>query len=218
MSHNTFGVGTAPPPAPPQMPGYPPLPPGPPAGGRRRRLWPTLVAAAAVGAVVASGAAALITTQTRDSVAAPTSPEPSTVTVPAPTPVVPAPLPTAQADRQTCQQGWIPAGQAIDSATAALDVLPKGVKIADPAVQANPEWAAAVSKAGGFYRQASSALDGQIAPGTTPVLAAAAHTAVTALRTLGDSMSPPSDINGNAGEIANAAAAQVGVLCQRLAP
>lgn len=218
MTHNTFGVGTVPPPYPPQIPGYPPLPPSPPTGGGRRR-WPILLAAATVGAAVAAGAAAVITTQVRDATAsAPNLPAQVTVSVPAPTPAAPAPLPTEQADRQTCQQGWVPAGQAIDSATSSLNVLPKGMKVVDPAVQANPEWANAVSKAGEFYRQASSTLDGQIAPGTTPVLAEAAHTAVTALHALGDAMSPPSDINGNVGEIANAAAAQVGVLCQRLAP
>lgn len=217
MSHNTFGVGTAPPPAPPQMRGYPP-PPGPPSGGGRRRRWPVIVAAAAVGAVVAAGAAALITTQSRDGAATSAASAPSTVTVPAPTPAAPAPLPTAQADQQTCRQGWIPAGEAIDSATGALNVLPKGMKIDDPAVQSNPEYAAAVIRAAGFYRQASSALDRQIAPGTTPVLAAAAHTAVAALQALGDAMSPPAAMNGDVFNIADSAAAQVGVLCQRLAP
>lgn len=217
MTYNHFGAGTVPP-VPPQISGYPPLPPGPPAGGRQHR-WPILIAAAAVGGMVAVAAVTAITTQARLSAhTAPKSPPPVTVTVPPPTPAAPTPLPTAQADRQTCQQGWIPAGQAIDSATAALDVLPKGMKVADPAVQANPEWANAVGKAGEFYRNASAILRGQIAPGTTPVLAEAAHTAVTALHALGDAMSPPSDINGNAGAIANAAAAQVGVLCQRLAP
>lgn len=217
MSHNTFRVDIAPPPRPPQLPGYPPVPPVPPSGGGRWRRWPVLVAAAAVGAVVAAGAAALITTQSRES-AATSAPAPSTVTVPAPTPAAPVPLPTAQADQQTCRQGWIPAGEAIDSATAALNVLPKGMKIDDPAVQANPQYAAAVIRAAGFYRQAASALDGQIAPGATPVLREAAHAAVTALRALGDSVAAPGEINGNVGEIANAASAQVGVLCQRLAP
>lgn len=212
---NPNRVGTAPPPIPPQMPAYPPMPPGPPTGGRR---WPALVAAAAVGAVTAAAMAAIVTTQIRDNASAPNSPAPVSVTVPAPSPVSPAPLPTAQADRQTCQQGWLPAGTAIDSATGALSVLPAGMKVTDPAVQANPAWAEAVRKAGEHYREASHALDGQIAPGTTPALAEAAKTAVSALRTLGDSMSPPSDINGNAFDIANEASAQVGILCQRLAP
>jgi len=216
MTHNTFGVDTAfPPPPPPQMPSYPPLPPGPPSGGSRR--WPVLVAAAVIGAVVSAGAAFAITTQAQDTTVQ-GLPAPTTVTVAAPTPAPPVPLPTTEADRQTCRQGWVPAGQAMDSAIAALNVIPKGMKIEDPAVQANPEWASALGKASDFYRQASTALDGQIAPGTTPVLAQAAHSAVSALRLLGDSMSPPNEIDGNAGEIANAAAAQMGTLCKRLAP
>ncbi|WP_249026263.1 hypothetical protein [Mycobacterium xenopi] len=90
--------------------------------------------------------------------------------------------------------------------------------ILDPAVQRNPEWAAAVRKAGGFYRQASEALAAQIAPGTTPVLNQAAQTAVKAFRVLGDSYITFDPISGNAHEIAVAASKQMTALCTRLAP
>lgn len=217
MSHNTFEVGTAPPPAPPQMAGYPP-PPGPPSGGRRRRLWPMLVAAAAGGAVVASGAAALITTQARDTVAAPASPMPSTVTIPAPTPAPPAPLPAAQADRETCQVGFVGTQQPTKSAAQALAILPSGMKVLDPAVRSNPVWAGAVRSAGESYRQASDALRAHIAPGTTPVLAQAANTAVSAFRLVGDAYVAFDPIAGNAFEMALESSDQMVALCQRLAP
>jgi hypothetical protein len=163
--------------------------------------------------------AAVITAQARDTATeGPAAPTPVTVTVPAPAPPSPVPLPTSQADRQTCQGGWVAAGNLIDSATGAMAVLPKGMKIDDPAVWANPEWAAAVRRAGDFYRQASDALKTQIAPGATPVLTEAAHTAVKALHTLGDATADPGAINGNAFDIANKASAQMAVLCTRLAP
>ena len=69
MSHNTFGIGTVPPPPPPPMPGYPPQPPGPPAESGRRR-WPALVAAGIIAGVIASTAAAVITVNARDTTAA----------------------------------------------------------------------------------------------------------------------------------------------------
>ena len=191
--------------------------PPPPAGGRRRR-WPVLVGAGVVGAVVAAVAAAVITVQVRDTTtaAAPETHPPVTATVPAPAPPLPAPLPTAQADRQTCEQGWIPAGNLIDSAEAAMHIVPKGSKIDDPAVRSNPEWSAALQKAGDLYRQASDALKSRIAPGTTPILAEAANTAVQALRLLGDTISKNDPISGNAGDIGNATAKEIGVLCTRL--
>jgi hypothetical protein len=220
MSQN-YTVDTAfpPPPPPPVMPGYSPLPPGPPADGRRHRRWPVL-AAAGVAGVVAAVAAAVITVQARDTTtpAAPETRVPVTVTVPAPVPPSPAPLPTAQADRQTCEQGWIPAGHFIDSAKAALATLPKGINIGDPVVRTNPDWIATAQRAGDFYRQAGDALKSAIAPGTTPILAEAASTAVKALRVLGDANSTNDLVIGNAIEISNATAKEVGVLCTRLAP
>lgn len=218
MSHNTFRVDTALPPTPPQLPGYPPLPPVPPSGGGRRRRWPALVAAAAVGAVVAAGAAALITTQARDGAATSAAPAPSTVKVPAPTPAAPAPLPTAQADRQTCQVGFIGTQAPTKSAAQALAILPPGMKVLDPAVQSNPDWAAAVRRAGDYYRQASDALRAHIAPGTTPVLAQAANTAVNAFRLVGDAYVNGDPIAGNAFELALESSDQMVALCQRLAP
>ena len=129
MSQNHFGVDTAfPPPPPPPVPGWPPhQPPGPPpARPARGRRWPVLVAAGAIAATIASVAAASITLSARDtgpSDASVTS-SPVTVTVAAPTPAAPAPLPTAEADRQTCQDGWVQAGNLIRSAQDAISVLP----------------------------------------------------------------------------------------------
>ena len=64
MSHNTFGIGTVPPPPPP-MPGYPPQPPGPPDESGRATLA-ALVAAGVIAGVIASTAAAVITVNARD--------------------------------------------------------------------------------------------------------------------------------------------------------
>ena len=222
MSQNRFGVDTAyPPPPPPQVPGWPPQQPGPPPGRpHRRRHWPVYTTAAVLSAVIASVAAAAITVQFRDSgaPASPTESAPVTVTVPSPTASAPTPLPTGQADQQTCRQGWIPAGNLTKEAISALQVLPAGTQVGDPAVQANPQWSAAVRDAATSYTRAADALDSAIAPGTTPVLAEAAHTAVDALRLLGDAMIKGDPINGNAAEIANSAGGHVGLLCQRLAP
>lgn len=219
MSNRLFDVGTVPPPPwPPAMPGYSPMPPGPPAPDRRRS-WPGLATAGVVGAVVAAAAAAIITAQARDTTAAPPQTSaPVTVTVPAPPPPLPAPLPTAQADRQTCDQGWDGTDVPTKSAAKALDILPPGVTVLDPAVQENPEWAAAVRRAGGLYLQASEGLATQIAPGTTPILAQAANTAAKALRVLGDSHITFDPISGNAHHLAVDAANQMAVLCTRLAP
>lgn len=218
MNQNMFGVGTVPPPMPPQMPGYPPpLPPGPPARGRRR--WPMLIVAGAVGAVIASGAAALITTQARGNTAAPAqTPAPVTVTVRAPASAAPIPLPTAQADRQTCQVGFVATQAPTKSAAQALSILPPGVKVLDPAVQTNPDWAAAVHRAGEYYKQASEALRTQIAPGSTPVLEHAANTAVSAFRLIGDAYTNFDPIAGNAYEMALESSDQMVALCTRLAP
>lgn len=208
------------PPAPPAyhpayyQPGYAPLPPGPP---RRPRLWPALVTAGVIGAAVASIAAGTITAQVRDN-AAPAAPESVTITVPAPVPPAPAPLPVAQANRQTCQQGWLATVQPARDATAALALLPSGMSILDPAVRTNADWTAAVQRAGDLYRQASTALQAQIAPGTTPILANAAATAVQAFQALGDSYSGFDAIAGNAHDVATESSDQMAVLCKRLAP
>lgn len=208
-----------PPPYPPPPPGSQFRPQSPPPAIRRTRRWPAVVAAAAVGALTAAVTAAVITVRVQDPVESAQRAQPAvTETVDAPAPAPPAKLPTAQADRRTCEQGWIPAGSLIDDAQAELAKTPPGVAVDDPAVVANPEWAAAVTRAGELYRQAGTTLAGNIAPGTTPVLSEAAATAVRALRLLGDTISARDPINGNAGEISNAAAAQVGTLCQRLAP
>jgi hypothetical protein len=199
------------------MPGYSPHPPGPPSGTGRRG-WPVLVAAGVAGAIIASLAAAVITINTRDTPATSAAPTPVTVTVGAPTPAPPGPLPTAKADRQTCQVGFIGTQAPTKSAADALSILPSGVKVLDPAVQANPQWSAAVQSAGRFYEQASDALESQIAPGTSPVLAQAAHTAVDAFRLVGNAYENFDPIAGNAYEIALSASDQMVALCTRLAP
>lgn len=237
MNPNTFGIDTAFPPhpqspvgytpVPPQggypvpPPGYPPLPPHgqPIPRPRRPRRWPAIVAAGVVGAVVASAVALGISLQGRGTDSTPTqAAAPVTVTVSAPTSAAPAPLPVAQADSQTCRQGWIPAGNLTDAAQGALHTLPPGVKVGDPQIESNPSWKSAVDQAAASYNRAADALEGAIAPGTTPVLAEAAHAAVNALRLLGDSYAVNAPILGNAVDIANDAGGHVGLLCQRLAP
>lgn len=223
MSENRFGVDTAfPPPPPPPVPGWPPnQPPSPPpAGPARGRRWPLLVAVGVVAASLASFAAATITVGTRDTgvSAAHTAPSSVTVTVAAPTPPAPALLPTAQADLQTCKQGFLATDAPSRSAKDALATLPAGVKVLDPVVQQTPELANAVRSAGDYYIQASQALERKIAPGTTPVLLNAATSMAKALRALGDSYKTFDPIAGNAHEIVNEANAQMIALCSRLAP
>ncbi|MDO2394864.1 hypothetical protein QRB38_13690 [Mycobacterium avium subsp. hominissuis] len=92
------------------------------------------------------------------------------------------------------------------------------MKVGDPAIQSDPSMSAAVQDAASAYRRAADVLDKAIAPGTTPVLAEAAHTAVNASRLLADAIGNNDPINGNAGDIADAAAGHIGLLCQRLAP
>jgi hypothetical protein len=211
MTHHT---GTGPPPVgPPVMPQYFPPPP------HHERRWPQILTAAVIGALIAAVGAVAITIQLR---AAGTDGSngsaPVTVTVPAPTPISPAPLPATQADRKTCEQGYIPAGQLIAQAKAALATLPQGIKIGQPAVPTNPEWSAAAKRAADFYKQASDALEQAVAPGTTPILAEAAATAVKELRLMSDTIGTNSVIDGNAGEIGNATAKEVSALCYRFAP
>lgn len=219
--HHTVDVAFPPPLPPPPDPGKWPPPPGPPPPppGGSRRSWPALATAVAAGAVVAAIIAAVITMQVRDTTpaAAPTH-APVTKTVQPPAPASPAPLPTAQADRQTCEQGWIPAGHFIDSGKAALRTLPGGVRIGDPIVKTNPDWNAAAQQAASFYRQAGDAMASAIAPGTTPILAAAADTAVKELRLFSVVISTNDATVGNAGTLGNATANAVGTLCERLAP
>lgn len=222
MNEKPFGVDTAfppPPPAfpPPPHPGYPPQLPGPSARARRR--WPVLVASGIAGAIVASAVSTIVTVQARDGASSqPRVSSPTTVTVAAPTPPAQVPLPTAEANRQTCRQGWIAAGNHIKSAQAAVSGLPPEIKVGDPAVASNPQWAAAVQQAADFYRQAGDALAPNIAPGTTPVLAEAARTSVKALRLLADAIRTSDPITGNAVAIANETTQQTGDLCVRLVP
>lgn len=207
-------------PPPPSVPGFPPLPPGPPPARGPRRRWPVLVAAGLVGAVVAAVAAATITVANRDSspAAAPQPRAPVTKTVSPVAPPPPAPLPTAQADHQTCYQGWDSAGQLFGQAKAALATLPKDVKVGDPAIPTNPDWNAAAQKAANLYRQASETLRSAFAPGTTPILSEAVATAVKELRLTADAIGTNDRAVGNAGTIGNATAYEVGTLCDRLAP
>lgn len=228
-----FGVDTAFPPnspqVPPAPPGYPPFPPPgyPPVvpaqrvdRERRRNRWPLIVAAGLVGALVASTAAVAITLQSRGTTAtaAPEPTAPVTVTVPAPTPAPPAPLPTAQADRQTCRDGYLGSDAPYKAATDTLAVLPPGTKILDPATQQNPEWADAVRKAGGLYIQAADILQSKIAPGSTPVLSEAATTAAKTYRVLGNSYKNFEPIVGNARDMAQEVSDEMAALCTRLAP
>lgn len=182
----------APPPVWPPPP-YPP--PGPPP--RVARRWPLLAAAAAAGAIIAATAATLITIQaTPTPVAAPASPAP-TVTETATPPAPPAPLPAAQADAQTCH-GWSDATTLINQSAQAQSVLPDGMTITNPEVQANPAWSAAVAKSAELDNKAATTLAAQLAPGTTPMLADMTNTTVSALRTLSIAERTYDPANGNA--------------------
>ncbi len=225
MSKSTFGVDTAfPPPPQPPVPGWPPPhqppPPGPPGASNRRRRggWALMAAAGVAGAVLASTVAAVVTLQARDtgSTTATSAPTPITVTVSAPSSPAPDRLPAGEANSQTCRQGWVAAGNLIQSAQTALRVLPPNVKVGDPAATSDPRWSTTVLQAADLYGQASSALEADLAPGTTPVLAEAARTSVRALRLLGDAIRTSDPATGNVVAIANESTKQTGVLCDRL--
>lgn len=193
----------------------PPAPPSPPPTGARR-LWPQLAAGAAIGAALATLTALAITTiGPNASTTTPAAPAPVTVTA-APQPG-PAPLPLDQANRQTCQEGWLNASVHIRNATNAQAAIGAD-SILDPAVRANPSWTAAVHDAGAQYRQAADALKTQIAPGTSPILLATSNTTVRAYYALGDAYSNFDDLNGNAHAVATDTAEQMFALCTRLAP
>ena len=210
-------TGTVPPP--PTIPGppappyqFPPAPPGP----GRRRVWPSVLAAGAAGAVVAATIATLITGSVRDTATpAPKAAPVVTVTV---APPAPAPLGVDEANRHTCEDGLLATVAPARAAAAALKTLPPGVKIADPQVRDNPEWAAAVRRAGDYSLQVSDILRNNIAPGTTPILAAAAETAANAFHAKGDAYKGLDALNGNAHDIAKATSDEMAVLCERLAP
>lgn len=175
----------------------------------------------AITALITATATAITTVEVRgDMSSSATSPPPITVTVTAPTHTAqpPIPLPTAEADHQTCQDGWIAAGRLIDSSNAALDALPPGMRINDPAIATNSEWMAAVRRAGDLQQQAADALDAQITPGATPILASAATAAVQAMSATAYAITHIDPHSGDVGKISNASAAEMAALCRRLAP
>lgn len=220
MTRNTFDVDAAYPPPPPMPPvsGWPPLPPGPPPGNsqRHRRGWPVIVTAGVVSALVASTIAAVVTLHVRDTgTSASTSTAPSTVTttVAAPEAPSPDPLPAAQADRQTCETRAA-ASRLIDEAAAAQGIIPQGMTISDPAVQADAAWRSGVEQAGRLYEQASTTL--VVTPGATELLAEAVTTASKALHALGTAYTSFDPANGNAYRIAREASDAMDVLCGRI--
>lgn len=197
------------------LPPAPPLPGKPPFVDDNRRLWPMVVAAAVGSAVVTIGAFA-ITSSRHDTPAA--APAPPPVTVTAAPPAGPAPLPVDQANRQTCQQGLLGTVAPARAASDALKALPSGMKIDDPAVRANTDWAAAVQDAGRQYQRVADTMQANIAPGTSPVLAAASNTTVKAYHALAAAYLTFDSLNGNLGVTATDTADQMAELCTRLAP
>jgi hypothetical protein len=133
-----------------------------------------------------------------------TSPTPSTAAAPPPTvtvtaepPPPPTPLPVAQADAQTCH-AWGTAETLYTAAAAAQGAIPQGLTITSPEVQSNPAWKAGVIRASDLYAQAANTFESQIAPGTNPMLAAAAGVTVSSLRTLAESYGSFDPDNGRA--------------------
>ncbi|MGA9374951.1 MAG: hypothetical protein WBV64_07950 [Mycobacterium sp.] len=106
-------------------------------------------------------------------------------------------LPAAQADAQTCH-AWGTADKLVTAASVAQGVLPEGTVITDAAVQGNPAWKAGVLRASGLYAQAADTFEGQIAAGTTPMLAQVADTTVSSLRTLSEAYKVFDPVSANA--------------------
>jgi len=218
INPNTFGAPPAPP-APPHA-SWPPSPHAPlphlSDAPQSRKRWPGILAGAAAGALVATLISALVTTQIGNDSASTSST--TTRTVAAPTPAAPAPLPVAQADRQTCG-GWLEAGRLIDAADAALAPLPKGMRIDEPPAKTRPELTKAIKDSADLWNKAAGAIRSQIAPGATPILAAAATTAANTLAGEGNSYASFDAVGGATfNRITNAAAAEMAALCRRLAP
>jgi hypothetical protein len=196
--------------APPTAPTYP----YPPAPQKPRRRWPALAAAAAVGAVVAGSVTTLITfAVTSPATSGVASSTPSTVTKTAAAPPAPAPLPVAEADAQTCR-AWQTTDTLFTAAAAAQGVIPQGIAITDPSVQANPAWKAGVQRASDLYSQAATTFESQIASGTRPLLTQVAESAVGSLRTLAEAYKSFDPISGNAVPLYQANQKALDWLCQ----
>ena len=181
-------------------PAYPTWPPQPypPAPQKPRRRWPAIAAAAGIGAIVAGSITTLITfAATSPEPANTAAPAPSTVTETAGPPPSPAPLPVAEADAQTCR-AWQTTDKLVTAGTAAMLVIPNGMDITDPAVQNNPAWKAAVTRASDLFGQAANTFESQIAAGTSPMLAQVSDTTVSSLRTLAEAYKAFDPISANA--------------------
>lgn len=198
---------------PPAYPTWPP-PPYPPAPQKPRRRWPAAAAAAGIGAIVAGSISTLITfAATSPEPTRTAAPTPSTVTETAGPPPSPAPLPVAEADAQTCR-AWLTTDTLFTAAAAAQGVIPQGMDITDPAVQNNPAWKAGVLRASDLYAQAANTFESQIAAGTRPMLAQAADTTVSSLRTLAEAYKTFDPISGNAVPIFQANRKALDWLCE----
>jgi hypothetical protein len=182
---------------PPAYPTWPPQP-YPPAPQKQRRRWPAVAAAAGIGAIVAGSITTLIAfAATSPEPTRTAGPAPSTVTETAGPPPSPAPLPVAEADAQTCH-AWQTTDTLFTAAAAAQGVIPQGMTITDPAVQANPAWKAGVLRASDLYAQAANTFESQIAGDASPMLSQAADTTVSSLRTLSESYKTFDPANGAA--------------------
>lgn len=196
------------------QPAYPTWPPAyPPPPPVRRRRWLPLLVVAGISAVAAGAITTLITIQATNP--GPTTPTaiPQTVTVmagPSQTPT-PTALP-AEADRQTCR-AWHTVSPLVTAGAVAQGVIPQGMTITDPAVQANPAWAAGVTKASQLYEQAADTLAAQTAARTSTMLAQITDTTVSALHTLSIAYKTYDPANGNSMKVFQANQQAMDVLC-----
>jgi len=197
--------------APPAYPTWPPQP-YPPAPQKPRRRWPAIAAAAGIGAIVAGSITTLISFAATSPQHANTAPPaPSTVTETAGPPPSPASLPVAEADARTCR-AWKTTDTLVTAATASMLVIPNGMNITDPAVQNNPAWKAAVTRASDLFGQAANTFE--IAPGTNTTLAGVADTTVSALRTLSEAYKSFDPASGNSVAVFQASQQAIDWLCR----
>lgn len=137
-------------------------------------------------AVVSGSIAGLVTVvvMTRGGDAGPVDqPVAQTRTVTASAPPPPEPLPAEQADEKTCG-GWDDARSTVLDAASALSVIPDGIDVLSPEVQAHPEWKAGVAKASRLFEQAAGTLADAKAEGTSPMLGHVTDTTIEALHTV----------------------------------
>lgn len=192
--------------------------PAPHPGRRSARLIAVVASAsAAAAALLCSGTVLAIRSNAPDE---PLAAVPTVTVMPTPTPAAApaaAPMSTEAANYEICVNGWLPALAADAEAKRAVPTLPEGLNNQSPEVQQDPSLSAAVRRSGAISTRAADALATHIHEGATPILKAAATTAVFTFRMRGQAATtfePTVPIY----DAYRAQLTAMGLLCTRLVP